>query len=68
MALLPQWLADDAWLYLESPAAADVTPGAGWFLHREGSTRESRHALYRRAIPAAATLAADSNAHGAATE
>jgi len=68
LALLPPWLADDAWLYLESPAAADVTPGAGWFLHREGSTRESRHALYRRAIPAAATLAADSNAHGAATE
>ena len=68
LALLPPWVADDAWLYLESPAAADVTPGAGWFLHREGSTRESRHALYRRAIPAAATLAADSNAHGAATE
>ena len=68
LALLPPWLADDAWLYLESPAAAAVTPGAGWFLHREGSTRETRHALYRRAIPAAATLAADSNAHGAATE
>ena len=68
LALLPPWVADDAWLYLESPAAAGVTPGAGWFLHREGSTRESRHALYRRAIPAAATLAADSNAHGAATE
>ena len=68
LALLPPWLADDAWLYLESPAAADVTPGPGWSLHREGRTRETRHALYRRAIPAAATLAADSNAHGAATE
>jgi len=68
LALLPPWLADDAWLYLESPAAADVAPGPGWSLHREGRTRESRHALYRRAIPAAVTLAADSNAHGAATE
>ena len=68
LALLPPWLADDAWLYLESPAAAGVTPGTDWSLHREGRTREARHALYRRAIPAAATLAADSNAHGAATE
>ena len=68
LALLPPWLADDAWLYLESPAAADVTPGPGWFLHREGRTRDTRHALYRRVIPATATLAADSNAHGAATE
>jgi 16S rRNA (guanine966-N2)-methyltransferase len=68
LALLPPWLAEDAWLYLESPAAAAETPGPGWSLHREGRTRETRHALYRRAIPAAATLAADSNAHGAATE
>ena len=68
LALLPPWLADDAWLYLESPVAAGVTPGTDWSLHREGRTREARHALYRRAIPAAATLAADSNAHGAATE
>jgi 16S rRNA (guanine966-N2)-methyltransferase len=68
LASLPPWLADDAWLYLESPAAAGVTPGPDWSLHREGRTREARHALYRRAIPAAVTLAADSNAHGAATE
>ncbi|MFS8063432.1 MAG: 16S rRNA (guanine(966)-N(2))-methyltransferase RsmD [Luteimonas sp.] len=68
LALLPPWLADDAWLYLESPAVADVTPGPGWSMHREGRTRETRHALYRRAIPATGTLAADSNAHGAATE
>ena len=68
LALLPPWLADDAWLYLESPVVADVAPGRGWTLHREGRTRETRHALYRRAIPATATLAADSNAHGAATE
>jgi 16S rRNA (guanine966-N2)-methyltransferase len=68
LALLAPWLADDAWLYLESPATADVTPGPGWSLHREGRTRETRHALYRRAIPAAVTLVADSNANGAATE
>jgi 16S rRNA (guanine966-N2)-methyltransferase len=68
LALLPPWLADDAWLYMESPAAADMAPGLGWSMHREGRTRETRHALYRRAIPATATLAADSNAHGAATE
>jgi len=68
LAWLPPWLADDAWLYLESPATADVTPGPGWSLHREGRTRETRHALYRRGIPAAVTLAADSNANGAATE
>jgi 16S rRNA (guanine966-N2)-methyltransferase len=68
LALLPPWLADDAWLYLESPVAANVAPGPGWMLHREGRTRETRHALYRRAIPATATLAPDSNAPGAATE
>jgi 16S rRNA (guanine966-N2)-methyltransferase len=68
LALLPPWLAEDAWLYMESPAAADMAPGLGWSMHREGRTRETRHALYRRAIPATATLAADSNAHGAATE
>ena len=68
LALLSPWLADDAWLYLESPVAAEVAPGVGWSLHREGRTRETRHALYRRAMAAAATLAADSNVHGAATE
>jgi 16S rRNA (guanine966-N2)-methyltransferase len=68
LALLPPWLAEDAWLYLESPVTADVAPGPGWTLHRDGRTRETLHALYRRAIPATATLAADSNAPGAATE
>ncbi|HVR82628.1 MAG TPA: 16S rRNA (guanine(966)-N(2))-methyltransferase RsmD [Luteimonas sp.] len=68
LALLPPWLADAAWLYLESPIDADAAPGAAWSLHREGRTREARYALYRRAVPAAATLVADSNAHGAATE
>jgi 16S rRNA (guanine966-N2)-methyltransferase len=45
---LPPWLADDAWLYVESPPAAGVEPGPGFGLHREGRSRESRHALYRR--------------------
>jgi 16S rRNA (guanine966-N2)-methyltransferase len=56
---LAPWLAEDAWLYLESPA--DLVPAApGWRLHREGATRGTRHALYRRAaggVPAADTLA-----------
>ena len=47
-AELPPWLADDAWLYVESPVAADIAPGAGFRLHREGRTREARYALYRR--------------------
>jgi 16S rRNA (guanine966-N2)-methyltransferase len=47
---LPPWLSDEAWLYLESPAAAAIAPGAGWRLHREGATRDARHALYRRGI------------------
>lgn len=47
---LQPWLADDAWLYLESPAAAPVEPPGNWLLHREGSTRDARHALYRRGV------------------
>lgn len=52
---LEPWLADDAWLYIESPAAAPVVPGAGWRLHRDSATRDARHALYRRQVPAAAS-------------
>ena len=47
-AALAPWLADEAWLYVESPAAAGIEPGAGFGLHREGRTREARYALYRR--------------------
>lgn len=47
LAALPPWLADDAWLYLESPAASTVEPGPGWRLHRESRSRDARHALYR---------------------
>jgi 16S rRNA (guanine966-N2)-methyltransferase len=67
LAALPPWLAADAWLYLEGPAAPAVAPGPGWLPHREGRTREVQYALFRRA-PAAATLAADSNGDGTATE
>ena len=53
-ALLPK-LADDAWLYLESPAGTEPAMPPEWELHREGRTRDVRFALYRRA---AATLPA----------
>lgn len=58
LVLLPAHLADDAWLYVESGAAHAPQPGPGWQLHREGSTREVRYALYQRR--GAATLGADS--------
>ena len=48
LARLPAHLSDDAWLYVESTPQAHAEPGAGWQLHREGSTREVRYALYRR--------------------
>jgi 16S rRNA (guanine966-N2)-methyltransferase len=46
--LLPPWLADEAWLYVEAPVDARIAPGPAFGLHREGRTREARHALYRR--------------------
>ncbi|MFT3898239.1 MAG: 16S rRNA (guanine(966)-N(2))-methyltransferase RsmD [Thermomonas sp.] len=46
-AALPPWLAGEAWLYVESPSAVEAEPGTGFRLHREGRTREARHALYR---------------------
>jgi 16S rRNA (guanine966-N2)-methyltransferase len=49
LASLPPWLADAAWLYLEAPRDAGIAPGAGWRLHREGTTRDARHSLYQRA-------------------
>lgn len=48
LAALPPWLADDAWLYMESPRDPVPLVPEGWALHREGSTREVRYALYRR--------------------
>jgi 16S rRNA (guanine966-N2)-methyltransferase len=58
LAGLPAHLAEDAWLYLEAGSAQMPPMGPGWQLHREGSTREVRYALYRR--QGAATLAPDS--------
>jgi 16S rRNA (guanine966-N2)-methyltransferase len=57
---LPAWLAGDAWLYLESPAGHAPPVPAEWRLHREGASRETRHALYRRGSGRADTLAAAS--------
>lgn len=49
LSLLPPWVANDAWLYLESPHDAAIDPGPDWRAHREGGTRDVRFALYRRA-------------------
>ena len=48
LAALPAWVADDAWLYLESPRDHVPPAPAEWALHREAGTREVRYALYRR--------------------
>lgn len=48
LELLQPWLAEDAWLYIESPAQTPWRPGAGWSLHREMATRHAHGGLYRR--------------------
>jgi 16S rRNA (guanine966-N2)-methyltransferase len=60
LALLPARMSDDAWLYVESPAALAPAPPPGWPLHREGRTREVRYALYRRGTLAASQAAGES--------
>jgi 16S rRNA (guanine966-N2)-methyltransferase len=55
---LPARLADNAWLYLESPRGARPALPGDWQLHREGEAGEVRYALYRRA---AGTLRGDLN-------
>ncbi len=57
--LLPL-LADGAWLHIEAPLDEPVLLPAHWSLHREGRTREMRHALYRhrRVLPARRDIAA----------
>jgi len=42
------WLAGDAWIYVESPADADLDLPPAWTLHREGRAGAVRYALYRR--------------------
>ncbi|WP_159016238.1 16S rRNA (guanine(966)-N(2))-methyltransferase RsmD [Cognatiluteimonas profundi] len=66
LASLSPWLAPEALVYLEAPAGAAPMP-AGWIVHREGSTREVRYALYRRVPGAAATLAPDPETDGPTT-
>jgi 16S rRNA (guanine966-N2)-methyltransferase len=51
---LEPWMAGQAWLYVEAPLQRNIEPGAGWLPHREGATREARHALYRRRAAAPA--------------
>jgi 16S rRNA (guanine966-N2)-methyltransferase len=48
---LDPWLAPQAWVYVESPAATPPPLPAGWREHRRGATREVAYALYRR-VPA----------------
>ena len=43
------WLSADAWIYVESPADADLSLPANWMLHRESQAGAVRFALYRRA-------------------
>jgi 16S rRNA (guanine966-N2)-methyltransferase len=45
---LPGQLAEQAWIYLESPPDTAPAVPADWLLHREGRTRDVRYALYRR--------------------
>jgi 16S rRNA (guanine966-N2)-methyltransferase len=42
------WLAEDAWIYVESPVDAAIALPATWRLRREGRAGSARHALYRR--------------------
>lgn len=49
LPLLPAVMSAAAWLYIESPPHRNIEPDDGWQLHREGSSRDARHALYRRA-------------------
>lgn len=73
LELLPPWLAADAWLYMEAPAADArrinaLAHAASWLPHRQGQTRDVHYALYRRAGGVAATLEADSHDDDASTE
>ncbi len=52
-------LADDAWIYMESPRAVVPVAAAGWVVHREGRTRDVRYALYRRGTVTLAGVSAE---------
>jgi 16S rRNA (guanine966-N2)-methyltransferase len=57
---LQPWLAPRAWVYVELAKEAEFQPPAGWALHRESSTREARHLLFRVESPAGTGTLADS--------
>ena len=59
LASLPRLMAEQGWLYLESPAGQVPALPAEWRLHREGATREVRYALYRRVTLAPMQAAMD---------
>jgi 16S rRNA (guanine966-N2)-methyltransferase len=45
------WLAENAFIYVESPADAAFALPSRWIAHREGRAGAVRYALYRRAAP-----------------
>lgn len=45
------WLRQDAWIYVESPAARTPLLPEAWREHRVGAAGNVRFALYRRAAP-----------------
>lgn len=57
LPLVAAKLRPEAWMYVEAPHDAVPQLPQSWRLHREGSTREVRYALYRRSGSATATLA-----------
>ncbi|HET7301579.1 MAG TPA: 16S rRNA (guanine(966)-N(2))-methyltransferase RsmD [Oleiagrimonas sp.] len=47
----PGWLAPQAWIHVEMPAATDFAPPPTWAEHRQGRAGEVHHVLYRRCQP-----------------
>lgn len=45
------WLADNAWLYVESPALTPAMLPGDWQVHREGRAGDVHYGLYRRLAP-----------------
>lgn len=57
-ALMPM-LAGDAWIYVESPRESVAIAPGNCALHRAGSTRDVRYALYRRVAATLHVISAD---------
>lgn len=45
-------MAPGGWIYLEGPPQLDLVLPAPWQLHRDGRTRDTRHALFRHVVNA----------------